>query len=193
VPCGVGDAYRRAESLATIARRHGVEEMTVSRWLGVLGIKVRANGLRGLTVRYESGESVDALAEDYSLTVVRTKILLARAGAHIREDGLPDPLVARRREGVTVADLAADFGINYRRAQARVALAGLTTLPPADSAVTALVAAYTGGMSLKRAARTQGFGEKKARRVLAAQGVPLRNPGRPRKAAIAGHKNDTVV
>ena len=90
-----------------------------------------------LVAAYESGATVEELAEQHGCSVTTVRAVLAGEGVELRARGPRSPLEGREAEvtaayqgGATVRDLAGRFGANQRTIRKVLTDAGVTMRPP---------------------------------------------------------------
>ncbi|GAB3721827.1 hypothetical protein GCM10027598_35940 [Amycolatopsis oliviviridis] len=92
-----------------------------------------------------------------------------------------DELVRLYNGGETIENLAARFGLSYRKVRTALLAAGVKLRPPRiqlPPTPPGLVNAYFSGRSIRQLADMHGMSYNQTRRILLAEGVVLRPRGR---------------
>ena len=198
---------RAGATRAAVAREHGVSHSTASRWLaeaGLLGADPKA-GTRQLNELYVDRQlTTREVAAELGISKGRVIQALTAAGIPRRPRSARRPRGARaavtdtaladvyQRQGLTIAEAAAYFGVSDEYLRRRVTEAGFTRRPGTFAPRTAwspdalqaeAVKLYAMGMSMRAVASRVGVSSSTIRNVLHAAKVPVRPGGGARPEA----------
>lgn len=129
------EGYKRGELVADLARHFGVHRTTLDMLVARLELsrvdpnEVPAKIRDSLVEKYQAGESLAVLGEEYGFSANKVQRLLVSIGEPIRPRGPKKPavtsgqvqqMVSRYEQGEAVAAIAASAGVSY--AQVRLCL-----------------------------------------------------------------------
>lgn len=193
--------YARGHAVAAVAKLVGIGVKQAREHLRHAGVELRPArvpvDVDAAVARHAAGESVAAIAEDMGVHPLVVRRRLRERGIdtnarpvkrrpHVRVDIDMDDVVRRRREGQTIAAIAAATGHSGTTLQRRLTAMGVTVEVRPTVDTVAVAAHYAAGHSLEDTAVAHDITIHHVIDVLAEHQVPVRESqrrGAPRRGA----------